>query len=116
MSSPRKSKKIAQIFKHNPTNGLLVWTFWVTYTDPIKFFATRWTCTSDHKVYTYDGGYLEMMDGYNKLVAGSKDTGDPYTEIEPMMTKPAIWELIKKCRARFDSSKRFKALPEDEDV
>ena len=107
MSALKESKKIAQIFKYNETNGLLVWTFWVTCTEPIKFFATRWTCTSEHKVYSYENGYPEMIDGYNKLVAGSKDTGESYTEIEPMITKAAIWELIKKWRAKRDQSKKF---------
>lgn len=48
-----------------------------------------------------------MIDGYNKLVAGGNDIGEPYTEIEPMMTKAAIWELIKKWRVKLDNSKRF---------
>ena len=108
MATPLANQRVAQIFKHSPKNGLLVWTFWTTYGDPIKFFATRWTSTSESKKYEYTLGYPEMVEGYNKLITGGDDTGSPYTEIEPLMSKEDIWELIKKCRARVEEDKKYK--------
>ncbi|WP_413440221.1 hypothetical protein [Synechococcus sp. MIT S1220] len=49
-----------------------------------------------------------MVNGYNKLVAGGGEIGDPYTEIEPLISKEAIWDLIKKCRAKVEEAKSFK--------
>lgn len=110
VASPRLNQRIAQIFKHNKYQGLLVWTFWVTY-DDLKFFATKWTAMSEMpepKKYEHKLGYSEMVEGYNKLIAGGGDMGDAYTEIEPLMSREDIWELIKKCKAQAEEEKKFK--------
>lgn len=108
MATPRANQRIAQIFKYNKQQGLLVWTFWVAF-EEIKFFATKWTATSEPKRYEYAQGHSEMIDGYNKLISGGDDLGSGYTEIQPLMSKEDIWELIKKCRAQAEDAKKFKS-------
>lgn len=102
--------------KEGKNNLLVTATFYATYQEPTRFKSVRLRHCPDPdkkvnaKEYAYTAGYNQVLKKYKELIDGDF----PYTEIMPLLTKREIWDEIKDCRERAESSDKFKTDPDDD--